>query len=78
MALTECKECKKLVSDRADKCPSCGAPPGDKPKWANTEKISLLSAIVAVFGVVFGLWQYSSSENWKRSEFVSAKIRFLC
>ena len=26
MALTKCKECKKEVSDKAEKCPNCGAP----------------------------------------------------
>jgi hypothetical protein len=26
MALTKCKECKKEVSTKADKCPHCGAP----------------------------------------------------
>ena len=27
MALTNCIECGEIVSDKADKCPHCGAPP---------------------------------------------------
>lgn len=26
MALIECKECKKEISDKAEKCPNCGCP----------------------------------------------------
>jgi RNA polymerase subunit RPABC4/transcription elongation factor Spt4 len=26
MAMIHCSECKKPISDQADKCPSCGAP----------------------------------------------------
>ena len=26
MALTNCPECGKEISDHADKCPNCGAP----------------------------------------------------
>ena len=30
MALINCPECGKEISDQAASCPSCGAPPGNK------------------------------------------------
>lgn len=32
MALIECPECKKQISDQAAACPSCGARPPKEPK----------------------------------------------
>lgn len=43
-------------------------------EWRASDKISAASAIVAALALCFGVWQYWSSENWKRSEFVSKQI----
>jgi len=43
-------------------------------EWRVSDKISALSATVAALALCFGVWQYWSSENWKRSEFVSKQI----
>lgn len=32
MALIECRECKKQISDQAAACPGCGARPSKEPK----------------------------------------------
>jgi hypothetical protein len=42
--------------------------------WRVSDIISALSAIIAALALCFGVWQYRSSENWKRSEFVSKQI----
>jgi hypothetical protein len=34
-----------------------------------------VSAACAIAVFAFGIWQYRSSENWKRSEFVAAQIK---
>lgn len=35
MALIECSECAGKVSDRAEACPHCGAPPAARPPSKN-------------------------------------------
>jgi len=42
--------------------------------WKKSDIISALSATIAILVFGFGIWQYRSSENWKRSEFVAKKI----
>ncbi|MCU1717940.1 hypothetical protein NTD81_12510 [Pseudomonas sp. 5P_3.1_Bac2] len=53
MALKNCKECKSLVSKKADKCPTCGAPQG--PKHYSLGKLIAL--------VLFGFFIYSLINN---------------
>ena len=35
MALIECYECEKEISDKAPACPHCGAPRREDHKWAS-------------------------------------------
>jgi hypothetical protein len=44
-------------------------------RWKNSDVISAVSAAFAIPVFVFGIWQYRSAENWKRSEFVAAQIK---
>ena len=57
MSLIQCKECSSTISDKADKCPHCGAPNEiliesiKKTKIANTgEKFNLVRAICFLVG----------------------------
>jgi hypothetical protein len=43
--------------------------------WAKSDVIAALSAACAIAVFLFGILQYRSSENWKRSEFVAAQIK---
>jgi hypothetical protein len=43
--------------------------------WAKSDVIAALSAACAIAVFLFGILQYRSSENWKRSEFVAARIK---
>ena len=43
--------------------------------WEKTDVIAAVSAVCAIAVFAFGIWQYRSSENWKRSEFVAAQIK---
>jgi hypothetical protein len=43
--------------------------------WAKSDVIATLSAACAIAVFLFGILQYRSSENWKRSEFVAAQIK---
>ena len=38
MALINCKECNKEISDKALNCPNCGIPSKDLMKFNNTQK----------------------------------------
>lgn len=51
MALIECKECKRQVSDKAGKCPNCGA----KVKTP-TSKFTKVFTVLLVAGVTFGIF----------------------
>lgn len=43
--------------------------------WEKSDIISAVSAACAIVVFGFGIWQYRSSENWKRSEFVASQIK---
>jgi hypothetical protein len=43
--------------------------------WEKSDLISAVSAACAIAVFAFGIWQYRSSENWKRSEFVAAQVK---
>ena len=43
--------------------------------WEKSDVIAAASAVCAIGVFAFGIWQYRSSENWKRSEFVAAQIK---
>jgi len=44
-------------------------------RWEKSDVIAAVSAACAIFVFGLGVWQYRSSENWKRSEFVAAQIK---
>ncbi len=50
MALIKCKECGKDMSDKAAKCPGCGAPP---PK--ETSRVTILIGGLFALGVAFAV-----------------------
>jgi hypothetical protein len=43
--------------------------------WEKSDTIAAASAACAIAVFAFGIWQYRSSENWTRSEFVAAQIK---
>ena len=43
--------------------------------WEKSDIIAAVSAACAIAVLAFGIWQYRSSEHWKRSEFVAAQIK---
>jgi hypothetical protein len=43
--------------------------------WEKSDVIAAASAACAIAVFALGIWQYRSSENWKRSEFVAAQIK---
>jgi len=48
---------------------------GTASNWDHSNTISAVSAACAILVFGFGIYQYGSSENWKRSEFVAAQIK---
>ena len=59
MALLNCPECSKEVSDRASTCPSCGYPlrslPFD-PEYRAHRKIALIAALIlSCVAIPFGI-----------------------
>lgn len=48
MALTKCAECSQEISDKADKCPSCGAPAEKKSEGMGMGASMLLGVLVMV------------------------------
>ncbi len=64
MALIECPECKKQISDQADSCPGCGYPVigkqiGVKPKSMDKTKTLLSSSINICYKNYFKILLYS-------------------
>jgi hypothetical protein len=69
MALIECQECKKQLSDQATACPHCGAPkasasippsPTAPPKRRGTSPIALVLAGVLAAG---GAWYWFENDK---------------
>jgi uncharacterized membrane protein YvbJ len=77
MSLIECPECKKQISDKALKCPQCGAPIASissptstgpsLSKKGNKIRIILLALLVAllviIVGVSYWFWRASTSNR---------------
>lgn len=76
MALRECPECKKQISDKALRCPQCGAPrvsiaPQDpktlglfeKPKKRIRSRIFLLLPLAIIIGISYWFWRASTSHR---------------
>ena len=49
MAMKECKECGKEISDKAKRCPSCGV---DTRNWFMKHKILSIIGILVAIGVI--------------------------
>ena len=74
MALIECPECKKQISDTAPACPQCGAPIASSISLlsATTETIKrrssswpyfLLVLLVLIVGISFWFWRASTNNR---------------
>lgn len=76
MALIECPECKKQISDKALRCPHCGAPkvsiaspipgaPGlfEKPRKRTRIRIFLLLLLAIIVVVSYWFWRASKSSR---------------
>jgi hypothetical protein len=64
MALVDCPECGKKVSDRGVTCPYCAFPlQGDAGEWKGLELLSGLGGLVSFAGVLFTM-RPELSENW--------------
>lgn len=57
MAMTNCKECKSEISDKAESCPKCGA------KIKRTSLFTKLVLIFIIIGVVGSIWGNSQSSK---------------
>ena len=66
MALIECSDCRRQISDSALTCPSCGCQTGHapKPRWSVVQSVGLLLAAIgitlgsvtgSVFAIGFGV-----------------------
>ena len=65
MALTNCIECKKLVSDKANFCPHCGHPTGGQKeiKIERTSKTLKAVILLSLFFLMAGLVGISRAEE---------------
>ena len=52
MALKDCKECNKEISDQATKCPHCGAPILAEDQAAQAGKVALMILIPFIAGLI--------------------------
>lgn len=57
MALIQCPECKKQISDRATSCPNCGNPMRSyDPQGSTPISLQILMIIVSIFSIGI-MWQ---------------------
>jgi hypothetical protein len=76
MALIECPECRKQISDKALRCPQCGAPkvsiaspipkaPGflEKPRMRTRMRIFLLLLLAIIIGFSYWFWRASTNDR---------------
>lgn len=62
MALTNCPECGKEISDQADKCPNCGAPTRKEAEKKSTKKKTrgCLGTVLIVFALLILIGAFGS------------------
>lgn len=65
MTLIKCKECGEEISQKAEKCPHCGAP--------QKKKTSLLTWLVAVVVVLWAIGYFSTDRTTTSSRSVSSQ-----
>lgn len=70
MALMRCKECKKEVSNKADKCPNCGAP---VKKAGSVVGIGCLFVILVIGGLIWVGGKASQYANTPEGRAAAAK-----
>jgi len=76
MALIECRECKKQISDSASSCPQCGAPvtsisatepitphPSKKRTTKRIILIPLVIILILIISVSYWFWRASTSDR---------------
>lgn len=49
MALINCPECKKEISNKATACPHCGCPIGKKPKSSSDKLLDVVRFLLIIF-----------------------------
>lgn len=65
MAMITCKECGKEFSDKADKCPNCGAPIEVPQAPKKMSKCLLISLIIGAAYLIYSL-QSMVLVRWRR------------
>lgn len=75
MALINCPECGKEISDEAKTCPNCGKPlrkPKEKKK-INKKAVIIISAIIVIgIIVVVGISNYRNTPDYVMKQYVKA------
>lgn len=64
MAMITCKECGKEFSDKADKCPNCGAPVEIPQAPKKMSKCLLISLIIGAAYLIYSLWYWFRRRYW--------------
>lgn len=70
MALIDCFECKKSISDRALTCPSCGTPKPNKG-WASYEQVNIdgrICEIIKIDNLEIAEYDFRKRMNWEDAE----------
>ena len=63
MALINCPECGRQVSDKAAVCPHCGVTIAAKPRKSNRAPIIITAAVIALAIVAVGFYYYNNVES---------------
>lgn len=71
LALIQCKECGKEISDRADACPHCGCPTCDGENQRNTNSIPFWLFLIVIIACVVAWFVYLDYETQNEVESVS-------
>ncbi|MCF8025825.1 MAG: zinc-ribbon domain-containing protein [Desulfobacteraceae bacterium] len=75
MALTGCKECGSQVSDKAQACPSCGAPIRRKPN-TSTQRAGRTWEAAGFIAIVVGLISAIAGQGGSTTDFGIALMVF--
>ena len=67
MAMTNCKECKTKISNKAESCPQCGAPNTKKTKDSSVGCGSLLVILIAI-GFIGSQISQCNTENERQAQ----------